>query len=520
MLACIDNYAGESSCTRGFPSSLIECRDHECYYRTESAVTRIIPQMMFTCNGTLVKWRAAGEFHTSINLKKKLFGGDDYVNTILNIWRKKSTESGVYDKVGTIELGICGSGVDASPVTGLNSVYECTLLESSRVSVQTGDIIGVEVADENKLRFRVLYHHAASGTRSYHFTWTASAWQDSSSIRLGDGCVISPADEPQISLIVEPTMANPTTTTIPTIAPVPTSATTICTTQSPTTFTLQTLTPFKYTVVIGDSHSAHTTAIIIAGAAAGGIVLTVLYIVIILLVIKRCKMMLNKGRKIGTRDGRTEQDSQVDTTKEMETDIKYHAARIVIKDSTNGQQANNDKTAPQYAGQYYRTGNQCEQVPSQKLWCKKGTAPVISGNHSASHGSYTSPRYEQVPSEKLRYKKGAAPTIISNQSASHSLYTSPKIADSGRELRVQNVNGARYETASGYERAAVYEKAGVYEIAAVYEQAAVYQKAAVYEQAAVYEKATTYEKVAMYEQAATYERAITYEKAPPSNVQC
>ena len=284
-------------------------------------------------------------------------------------------------------------------------------------------------------------------------------------------------------------MDNLTITTIPT------------TSRFPTTFTPQTVT----TVLIA--------------AAAGGVVLIVLLLVIILLVIMRCRKIF-KNRESEMRDGRTERDSLVEVSNdsEMKTDIKYHAARIITENSAYGQQTNKDKEALQYAEQNYVV-NKYEQVPSDKLWYKKGTAPAISDNRSVSHGSYASPRYEQVPPEKQWHKKGTAPTISGNQTTSNGLYTSPKTVDSGS--RVQYVNGARrYETASGYERAAVYEKAGGYaEMAAVYEQATVYQKASMYEQAAVYEKATTYEKVAMYEQAATYERAITYEKAPPSNVQ-
>ena len=62
-----------------------------------------------------------------------------------------------------IELGICGSGVNASLVPGSDSVYECALPESSRVSVQTGDIIGVDIESNNNMQFKVRYQQATSG---------------------------------------------------------------------------------------------------------------------------------------------------------------------------------------------------------------------------------------------------------------------------------------------------------------------------------------------------------------------
>ena len=103
---------------------------------------------------------------------------------MLNIWRERTTEFGdsVYDRVGTIELGICGSGVNASLVPGSDSVYECTLPESSRVSVQTGDIIGVDIESNNNMQFKVRYQQARVSNQisdtTYNQTHVSREWKE------------------------------------------------------------------------------------------------------------------------------------------------------------------------------------------------------------------------------------------------------------------------------------------------------------------------------------------------------
>ena len=41
---------------------------------------------------------------------------------MLSIWRERSSEFGIYDRVDEIELGTCGSGVQAPLVMGTNNV--------------------------------------------------------------------------------------------------------------------------------------------------------------------------------------------------------------------------------------------------------------------------------------------------------------------------------------------------------------------------------------------------------------
>ena len=170
----------------GFLSTVSECTSHGCGTRAthHEVLTRIIPDMMFTCTGAVVKWRAAGMYDS------------ESVNAMLDIWRERSGVSGTYDKVATIELGTCGSGVEATQVTRLSDVYECTLPESMRVSVEPGDIVGIEIARRRDYNFRLYFDDTNGGPTNYEFDGQFSTVTLSQSDSTSQ-------DQPQISLTVE-----------------------------------------------------------------------------------------------------------------------------------------------------------------------------------------------------------------------------------------------------------------------------------------------------------------------------
>ena len=127
------SYTEASACHKGFLSSVTGCIG--CGTGGESAATRLIPDKHFTCHGAVVGWRAAGILSDNSSLPNN--------NAMLGIWRESST--GTYNKIATIELGTCGSGVEAPIVAGESNVYECSLPENLRVTVQPGDILGIDI---------------------------------------------------------------------------------------------------------------------------------------------------------------------------------------------------------------------------------------------------------------------------------------------------------------------------------------------------------------------------------------
>ena len=228
----------------GFPSTVPQCSAGVCGTREVGTGgnrdrTRIIPEMSFTCSGTVTHWRAAGVFRTQ---------GNALINSVLSTWRERSSEPGTYDRVGEIELGICGSqGVQAPLVMGTSNVYECTLLQSERVSVQPGDIVGIELHSANEAKFRLYFDNTNSGSANYVFDSHDSTF----SLSLASSTVIP--DQPQVSLTIEPVIAttipilqttlpptmtetSSTTADLPTTLPPPTTEVpSMATTEPPTT---------------------------------------------------------------------------------------------------------------------------------------------------------------------------------------------------------------------------------------------------------------------------------------------
>ena len=191
-----------SQCTAG-------CTREQQGGQISEGTTHIIPDMSFTCNGTVTYWRAAGEFRTNGNAK---------INSVLSIWR--SNEPGTYDRIERVELGICGTGDQAPLVMGMTNVYECTLLQTERVSVQPGDIVGIELPLRNDAKFRLHFDNTnGAGPANYVFNnHNTPQTLDSFTRR----------DQPQISLTVEPTTVQP---------PITEASTTAMTTETRSTTT-------------------------------------------------------------------------------------------------------------------------------------------------------------------------------------------------------------------------------------------------------------------------------------------
>ena len=165
--------------------------------------TRIIPSLTFTCSGTVTHWRAAGEFRN---------GGN--ANSVLSIWRERSGGSGTYDRIDGIELGICGSEDPTPSVAGMSGVYECTLPQNDRVSVQSRDVIGIELPGENQADFRLYFDDTNNAPTNYVFSDHDTTFSLSQAISSEQTF-----DQPQISLTVVPDIAITIIPVLPTTQP-------------------------------------------------------------------------------------------------------------------------------------------------------------------------------------------------------------------------------------------------------------------------------------------------------------
>ena len=122
------------------------------YIRRSRFSTRVLPQMHFACNGTIVRWRAAAERRRPTRPYTGLI-------PVLQIWRERTNEPGTYTRASAIRLGICPPGQLVPRVT--RNVYECILRKP--VPVQQGDLVGLLLPhSQYQKTFRLYFSNAAS----------------------------------------------------------------------------------------------------------------------------------------------------------------------------------------------------------------------------------------------------------------------------------------------------------------------------------------------------------------------
>ena len=95
----------------------------------------IIPEINFTCNGTIRTWIIGGQWRRN---------GEN--NIELQIWR--SNENGLYNKIESSEIHVTESNI-----TGLYWLYL-----STHLSFQAGDILGFYQPSQSRLRLWLAVH--------------------------------------------------------------------------------------------------------------------------------------------------------------------------------------------------------------------------------------------------------------------------------------------------------------------------------------------------------------------------
>ena len=153
---------GIKTCTSGFPDFPVSFGTADGG-NTDTAVAILIPDMNFTCNATIAGFTFAG-----INRR------EGYQDPMIQIWRKSysqpDTGATVYYKTGPAiavnnsqDAGVCDDGLpDIASRT-----YWCILKRDFRVSVEPGDILGLELPPTSDDDFDILF--AEGGPMNYIF---------------------------------------------------------------------------------------------------------------------------------------------------------------------------------------------------------------------------------------------------------------------------------------------------------------------------------------------------------------
>ena len=123
------------SFTNGFPSRLV--------YRVfplPSQSTRLIPEMNFTCDGSIVGYTVAGV----------IIGNHNEIQ----VWRERNgySQPGVhYNKIASRQIiaNLCTGGLKR--IHSDEEVFHCNLITG--ISVQSGDILGLKLSHNSGLAF-------------------------------------------------------------------------------------------------------------------------------------------------------------------------------------------------------------------------------------------------------------------------------------------------------------------------------------------------------------------------------
>ena len=135
----ISHYS-DTNCIRGFPD--IPVSDVSGRTNNDRVTTLLIPEMNFTCNVSIIGFTVAGR---SLNRGP---------HSKVQIWRRNSSQnSDMYYQAGNgISVHVSYSGTSsvctiAQRFTG--NTFWCILQENLKVSVQSGDILGLELPRTN-----------------------------------------------------------------------------------------------------------------------------------------------------------------------------------------------------------------------------------------------------------------------------------------------------------------------------------------------------------------------------------
>lgn len=125
-------------------------------------ITRLIPEMKFVCSGTVVGYtvamrRLSGELHPVIQIWRR----NDSECQPVNMYYKAETDIKITDN-------LCVHGL--VEVANNSNVFHCDLINTARVSIQPGDILGLKLPPGNNDASVLAFAHVGrKGQTSYSF---------------------------------------------------------------------------------------------------------------------------------------------------------------------------------------------------------------------------------------------------------------------------------------------------------------------------------------------------------------
>ena len=127
-------------------------------FQSSGSVTlyNVIPEMNFTCNGTITGYTFAG----------RMASGDQ--NPMIQIWRQNCSHPGDYYRTGAdivIDDALCEGGFTRV----FDRVFRCDLMDTAHRAVQPGDVLGLELAPQSNDAIDLLFARVIRGPINYVF---------------------------------------------------------------------------------------------------------------------------------------------------------------------------------------------------------------------------------------------------------------------------------------------------------------------------------------------------------------
>ena len=170
-------------CLSGFPE-VVSSRQGVPQDRSQT-ITRLFPNLKFGCFGTIVRFSAAVR-----NTKHR------WRDPMIQIWRKDSTRPGLYHRISSkIRIQSENPPCYQRAFNVSSRIFQCTLREDFRISVQPGDFLGLEIPSSGNDDL-VIYFKAGG--------LTSLVFQDrlGPTVNLFTSTPTISNDEPQITFLV------------------------------------------------------------------------------------------------------------------------------------------------------------------------------------------------------------------------------------------------------------------------------------------------------------------------------
>jgi hypothetical protein len=157
---------------------------------SSSTVTRLIPDLKFTCDGIITEFTVGGRVHVHTGSSQ---------DPKIQVWRECMNQPGAYFKPVpdiAVNATVCSGSInDIMLSTG---VFQCMLKEAYRVEVQVGDILGIELPPTEDQDFEVHFTNASGGPVNYVFQGQVLSVADLA------GRKSEVEDQPQINITLAP----------------------------------------------------------------------------------------------------------------------------------------------------------------------------------------------------------------------------------------------------------------------------------------------------------------------------